>query len=149
MSRPCTWTAATTSTSPPSATRPSASPVSSAPRSAAKGEAKDHETLPPRPVLARRTHNSWLSNFGELRRNTARFSPQRLVQIALAVALILTVNSLKWGLHLAAVRSGRGAARWSGLPELLGRSACRVQRGLEVPGLSGLAALAWGVRVPV
>ena len=49
----------------------------------------------------------------------------------------------KWGLHLAAVRSGRGAARWSGLPELLRRAACLVQ------GLSGLAALASGVRVPV
>src|SRR5665811_1238252 len=48
----------------------------------------------------------------------------------------------KWGLHLVAVSSGRGAARWSGLPELLRRAACLVQRGLEVPGLSGLAALA-------
>ena len=34
--------------------------------------------------------NSWLSNFGQLRRNTDRFSPQRLGQIALAIALILT-----------------------------------------------------------
>jgi Zinc-binding dehydrogenase len=33
--------------------------------------------------------NSWLSNFGQLRRNTDRFSPQRLGQIALAISLIL------------------------------------------------------------
>ena len=40
--------------------------------------------------------NSWLSNFGQLRRNTDRFSPQRLGQIALAFALILTVKLVKW-----------------------------------------------------
>ena len=40
--------------------------------------------------------NSWLSNFGQLRRNTDRFSPQRLGQIALAIALILTVKLVKW-----------------------------------------------------
>jgi transposase len=40
--------------------------------------------------------NSWLSNFGQLRRNTDRFSPQRLGQIALAITLILTVKLVKW-----------------------------------------------------
>jgi len=40
--------------------------------------------------------NSWLSNFGQLRRNTDRFSPQRLGQIALAIALILTVELVRW-----------------------------------------------------
>ena len=40
--------------------------------------------------------NSWFSNFGQLRRNTDRFSTQRLGQIALAVALILTVKLVKW-----------------------------------------------------
>jgi hypothetical protein len=40
--------------------------------------------------------NSWLSNFGQLRRNTDRFPAQRLGQIALAVALILTVKLIKW-----------------------------------------------------
>jgi len=40
--------------------------------------------------------NSWFSNFGQLRRNTDRFSPQRLGQVALAVALILTVKLVKW-----------------------------------------------------
>ena len=40
--------------------------------------------------------NSWLSNFGQLRRNTDRFSTQRLGQIALAIALILTVKLVKW-----------------------------------------------------
>jgi len=48
----------------------------------------------------------------------------------------------KWGLHLAAVRSGCGAARWSGLSEVLRRVACVVRRGLEVPGLPRLVALA-------
>ena len=40
--------------------------------------------------------NSWISNFGQLRRNTDRFRAQRLGQIALAVALILTVKLVKW-----------------------------------------------------
>ena len=43
--------------------------------------------------------NSWLSNFGQLRRNTDRFSPQRLGQMALAIALILTVKLVKWAKH--------------------------------------------------
>ena len=44
---------------------------------------------------------SWFSNFGQLRRNTDRFSKQRLGQVALAVALILTVKLVK------------GAKRWT------------------------------------
>jgi transposase len=46
--------------------------------------------------------NSWLSNFGQLRRNTDRFIPQRLAEVALAVALIVAVKLVKW------------AARWNG-----------------------------------
>ena len=34
--------------------------------------------------------NSWLSNFGQLRRNTDRKIPHRLAQLALAVAFLLT-----------------------------------------------------------
>jgi transposase len=40
--------------------------------------------------------NSWFSNFGQLRRNTDRFVAHREAQIALAVALILTVKLVKW-----------------------------------------------------
>ena len=40
--------------------------------------------------------NSWLTNFGQLRRNTDRQPKQRLGQIALAIALILTVKLIKW-----------------------------------------------------
>jgi transposase len=47
--------------------------------------------------------NSWLSNFGQLRRNTDRFNAHRLAQFALAVALIITVKLAKW------------AKRWDGL----------------------------------
>jgi len=47
--------------------------------------------------------NSWLSNFGQLRRNTDRFSTHRLAQFALAVALIITVKLVKW------------AKRWDGM----------------------------------
>lgn len=46
--------------------------------------------------------NSWFSNFGQLRRNTDRFSSQRMDQVALAIALILTVKLVKW------------AKRWNG-----------------------------------
>lgn len=40
--------------------------------------------------------NSWMSNFGQLRRNTDRFIHHRLDEIALAVALVITVKLVKW-----------------------------------------------------
>ena len=40
--------------------------------------------------------NSWMSNFGQLRRNTDRCPEQRLGQIALAITLILTVKLVTW-----------------------------------------------------
>ncbi|MCU0269254.1 MAG: IS5 family transposase [Acidimicrobiales bacterium] len=40
--------------------------------------------------------NSWLSNFGQLRRNTDRYTRHRLAQLQLAIALILTVKLIKW-----------------------------------------------------
>lgn len=40
--------------------------------------------------------NSWMSNFRQLRRNTDRFIHHRLDQIALAVALMITVKLVKW-----------------------------------------------------
>ena len=40
--------------------------------------------------------NSWLSNFGQLRRNTDRKPTHRLAQLALAVALLLTAKLIDW-----------------------------------------------------
>jgi transposase len=40
--------------------------------------------------------NSWLSNYGQLRRNTDRRITHRLAALALAVALILTIKLVKW-----------------------------------------------------
>ena len=40
--------------------------------------------------------NSWLSNYGQLRRNTDRRITHRLAQFALAIALILTIKLVKW-----------------------------------------------------
>jgi transposase len=40
--------------------------------------------------------NSWLSNFGQLRRSTDRFIAHRLAQMDLAIALILIVKLIKW-----------------------------------------------------
>jgi transposase len=40
--------------------------------------------------------NSWLSNFGQLRRNTDRKIGHRLAQLALAVALLLTAKLIDW-----------------------------------------------------
>ncbi|WP_420625617.1 hypothetical protein [Candidatus Poriferisodalis sp.] len=36
--------------------------------------------------------NSWLSNYGQLRRNTDRWPEHRLAQLALAVTLIITIK---------------------------------------------------------
>ena len=40
--------------------------------------------------------NSWLSNFGQLRRNTDRRPRHRLAQLALAIALLLTAKLIDW-----------------------------------------------------
>ena len=40
--------------------------------------------------------NSWLSNFGQLRRNTDRRTIHRLAQLALAIALLLTAKLIDW-----------------------------------------------------
>lgn len=40
--------------------------------------------------------NSWLSNFGQLRRSTDRTTSQRLGQLALAITLIIVIKLFKW-----------------------------------------------------
>jgi transposase len=40
--------------------------------------------------------NSWLSNYGQLRRNTDRKPQHRLAQLALAVAFLLTAKLIDW-----------------------------------------------------
>ena len=40
--------------------------------------------------------NSWLSNFGQLRRNTDRKNIHRLAQLALAVTVLLTAKLIDW-----------------------------------------------------
>ena len=40
--------------------------------------------------------NSWLSNFGQLRRNTDRSSLHRVAQLALAITLLLTAKLIDW-----------------------------------------------------
>lgn len=61
-----------------------------------KGEAKIKQPLTLGLRWPVERTNSWFSNFGQLRRNTDRFSKQRLGQVALAIALILTVKLVKW-----------------------------------------------------
>jgi len=43
--------------------------------------------------------NSWLSNFGQLRRNTDRKTVHRLAQFALAVTFLLTAKLIDWRNH--------------------------------------------------
>jgi hypothetical protein len=50
--------------------------------------------------------NSWLSNFGQLRRNTDRKAVHREAAIDLAVALILTTKLVKWHRRYGAVVAG-------------------------------------------
>ena len=40
--------------------------------------------------------NSWLSNYGQLRRNTDRYPHHRLAQLALAITLIITIKLIDW-----------------------------------------------------
>ena len=40
--------------------------------------------------------NSWLTNYGQLRRNTDRYPHHRLAQLALAITLIITIKLINW-----------------------------------------------------
>jgi hypothetical protein len=40
--------------------------------------------------------NSWLSNYGQMRRNTDRFTAHRLAQLALTIVLIITIKLIDW-----------------------------------------------------
>lgn len=40
--------------------------------------------------------NSWMSNFGQLRRNTDRFVHHRIDQLNLAIAAVITIKLFKW-----------------------------------------------------
>ncbi|WP_419944432.1 transposase [Candidatus Poriferisodalis sp.] len=52
--------------------------------------------------------NSWLSNYGQLRRNTDRKPEHRLAQFALAITLIITIKLIdhrdRWQPHLPPIR---------------------------------------------
>jgi len=69
-----------------------------APPDAKGGEAK--KTGPTRQPMGLRwpveRTNSWLSNFGELRRNNSRKAAHRLSELALAVAFLLTAKLIDW-----------------------------------------------------
>ena len=58
-----------------------------------------NHTKQPTPLGLRRTverTNSWLSNYGQLRRNTDRRIQHRLAQLCLAIVLIITVKLINW-----------------------------------------------------
>jgi hypothetical protein len=40
--------------------------------------------------------NSWLSNYGQMRRNTDRTMRHRLAQLALTIALLITAKLIDW-----------------------------------------------------
>ncbi len=56
-------------------------------------------TKPPAPLGMRWTverTNSWLTNYGQLRRNTDRNTHHRHAQLNLAITLIITIKLIKW-----------------------------------------------------
>ncbi len=61
-----------------------------------RGEATEPKPVPLGMRWPVERTNSWLSNYGQLRRNTDRSIIHRLAAIALAVALILTIKLVKW-----------------------------------------------------
>jgi transposase len=62
----------------------------------APGQAKQKVSVPLGLRWPVEQTNSWLSNFGQLRRSTDRRSVLRLAQLALAITLIITVKLVKW-----------------------------------------------------
>jgi transposase len=63
-------------------------------RTRGSGEAYKHQPMGLRWPVERT--NSWLSNFGQLRRNTDRKTTHRLAQFALAVTFLLTAKLIDW-----------------------------------------------------
>jgi transposase len=61
-----------------------------------RGEAKAKNAQPMGLRWPVERTNSWLSNFGQLRRNTDRKSVHRLAQFALAVVFLLTAKLIDW-----------------------------------------------------
>ena len=61
-----------------------------------RGTAASKTTVPLGLRWAIERTNSWLSNYGQLRRNTDRRPRHRLAQLALAIALILTAKLIDW-----------------------------------------------------
>ena len=61
-----------------------------------RGTATAPKTVPLGLRWAIERTNSWLSNFGQLRRNTDRRPKHRLAQLALAVTLLLTAKLIDW-----------------------------------------------------
>jgi transposase len=61
-----------------------------------KGEAKAKNPQPMGMRWPVERTNSWLSNFGQLRRNTDRKSIHRAAQFALAVAFLITAKLIDW-----------------------------------------------------
>lgn len=63
-----------------------------------RGEPKPADPQPLRLGLrwAVERTNSWLSNFGQLRRNTDRCAAHRLAQLALAIVIIITAKLIDW-----------------------------------------------------
>lgn len=62
-----------------------------------------HNKQPPRRPFSVKAHrwqiertNSWLTNFGQLRRNTDRCNDHRLAALELAIVLIITIKLVKW-----------------------------------------------------
>ena len=68
---------------------------------------KNRTRATPRIPLGRRWRieraNSWLSNFGQLRRSTNRKALHREAQLDLAVTLLITVKLVKWTTHYGPV----------------------------------------------
>lgn len=63
-----------------------------------RGQPRPADTTPLRLGLrwAVERTNSWLSNFGQLRRNTDRRTAHRLAQLTLAIAIIITAKLIDW-----------------------------------------------------
>jgi transposase len=61
-----------------------------------RGEAKEKNPQPMGMRWPVERTNSWLSNFGQLRRNTDRTIAHRLAQFALAVTFLLTTKLVDW-----------------------------------------------------
>lgn len=90
------WTADTTPARFGNAPKPCGIDDLNCPKKRRPGTAHTKQSVPLGERWRIERTNSWLTNYGQLRRNTDRRLHHRLAQLALAITLLITAKLIDW-----------------------------------------------------